>query len=253
MQTSQAGLNLICEFEGYHRRLPNGDCTTYRCPANVLTIGYGCTEGIREGEVWTQQQAQDRFRSELVKHEAAVARMATVDLNQNQFDALVSFSYNCGTGALQKSTLLKKVNAGDFDGAGRAFKDWTRGGGKVLPGLVRRRAAEAALFLRPAAPSVEPDMPQTVDAPPDAPTGSRKMAVATAGDATATAGLVTLAGATISETLGYGGQGLALAKQYGLGAAVIALIGTIAICKLIKWLAAQDFAKGLWTPSGQAQ
>src|ERR1043165_6307295 len=195
MQISQAGLNLITSVEGSHRRLPNGDCTTYRCPANVLTIGYGCTEGIREGEIWTQQHAQDAFRKELVKHEAAVARMATVDLNQNQFDALVSFSYNCGTGALQKSTLLKKLNAGDLEGAGRAFASWNRGGNKVLAGLVRRRAAEAALFLKPIEPPAEPDMPQEVDEPPDAPVGSRKIAVANAGEATATAGLVTIAGA----------------------------------------------------------
>lgn len=253
MHISQAGLDLICEFEGYHRALPDGSCTTYYCPAGVLTIGYGCTEGIKEGEVWTKQQAQERFRAELVKHEAAVVRLATVDLNQNQFDALVSFSYNCGTGALQKSTLLKKVNAGDFEGAGRAFASWNKGGGKVLPGLVRRRAAEAALFQKPAAAAVEPDMPQQVDEPPATPEGSRKMVAANAGDATATAGLLTIAGVSIADALGYGSQGLSIAKQYGLGAAVVSLVATIVLCKLIKWLSTQDFAKGLWIPSGQAK
>lgn len=244
MKISQAGLNLICEFEGYHRRLPNGDCTTYRCPADVLTIGYGCTEGIKEGEVWTQQQAQDRFRSELVKHEAAVARMATVDLSQNQFDALVSFSYNCGTGALQKSTLLKKVNAGDFEGAGRAFAAWNKGGGKVLPGLVRRRAAESALFLKPAASADEPDMPQTVDAPSPVPQNSRIVATASAGERAA--GLLTIGGIglSFSDALGYGGQVLPLVKTYGLQAFVLVMLALAAGFALVKHFRTEDHVEG---------
>lgn len=165
MNISQAGLDLIVSFEGYHRKLANGDCTTYRCPANVLTIGFGCTEGIREGEVWTRQQAEKALMRELAKFEAAVTRLVTVEINQNQYDALVSFAYNCGEGALGKSTLLRKLNAGDFDGAANAFAMWTKGGGRVLPGLVRRRAAEAALFRKPAEPAEEPDMPQGVDIP----------------------------------------------------------------------------------------
>ena len=180
MQISKAGLDLICEFEGYHRKLPDGSCTTYYCPANVLTIGYGCTEGIRAGEVWTHAQAQERFRTELAKHEAAVVRMVTVETSQSQFDALVSFSYNCGTGALGKSTLLRKLNAGDYEGAARAFASWIKGGGKVLPGLVRRRAAEAAMFMRPPDQD-EPSMPQLVDTPSETPESSRIMATAGTG------------------------------------------------------------------------
>lgn len=253
MQISQTGLDLICEFEGYHRALPDGSCTTYYCPANVLTIGYGCTEGIRVGEVWTKQQAQDRFRSELAKHESAVNRLATVDLNQNQFDALVSFSYNCGSAALGGSTLLKKLNAGDFDGAARQFPAWNKGGGKVLAGLVRRRAAEAALFRKPAEASPEPDMPQAVDAPPAQPEGSRKLATANAGEATATAGLIGLAGVSIPDALGYGGQALSLVKSYSLPAAVLALGLVLCICWLIKRYVKQDFLNGTYTPSGEAK
>ena len=78
--------------------------------------------------------------------ESAVQRLVKVELEQWQFDALVSFTYNCGEGNLQKSTLLKKVNAGDFDGAALEFHKWNKGGGKVLAGLVRRRASEALLF-----------------------------------------------------------------------------------------------------------
>ena len=167
MKLSKGCINLVKEFEGYHKKLPNGDCTTYYCPANVLTIGYGCTEGIKPGEVWTHAQAIAALKRELAQFESAVNALVDVDLNQNQFDALVSFAYNCGSGALSKSGLLKKVNAGDFDGAAREFGKWTRGGGRVLPGLVRRRAKEMELFLTPVDAEPEPTMPQRVEPEPD--------------------------------------------------------------------------------------
>lgn len=244
MQTSQSGLDLITSFEGYHRELPDGSCTTYRCPANVLTIGYGCTEGIREGEVWTKQQAQDRFRAELAKRERAVDRLATVDLNQNQFDALVSFSYNCGSAALGGSTLLKKLNAGDSEGAARAFAAWNKGGGKVLPGLVRRRAAEAALFRTPVMPSTEPDMPQAVDAPTASPEKSRIMATASTGErATAVTGLGFL-GLSLADALGYGGQILPLVKTYGLEAFILVMFALAAGFALVKHFRRDDHVQG---------
>jgi lysozyme len=244
MHISQAGLNLITSFEGYHRRLPNGDCTTYLCPAKVLTIGYGCTEGIKEGEVWTEQQAQERFRKELVKHEAAVDRMATVELNQNQFDALVSFSYNCGTGALSKSTLLKKLNAGDWEGAGRAFASWNKGGGKVLNGLVRRRAAEAALFLKPMAPPAVPDMPQAVDAPSNAPEKSRIIATASTGERVGGGLALTGIGLSLADALGYGGQILPLVKNFGLEAFIFVMLSLAAGFALVKHFRKDDHAQG---------
>lgn len=168
MTISKGCINLVREFEGYLKKLPNGDCTTYYCPANVLTIGYGCTEGIKKGEVWTHAQAITALKRELAKHEKAVNDLVKVDLNQNQFDALVSFSYNCGAAALGKSTLLKKLNKGDYTGAAQQFHAWKKGGGRVLPGLVRRRAQEAELFLAPVTgPGDEqiPVMAQQVDAP----------------------------------------------------------------------------------------
>jgi lysozyme len=164
MKISVAGLELIRSFEGYHRKLPNGDCTTYRCPAGVLTIGFGNTEGIKEGMVWTRAEAEAALLRELAQFEAAVDRLVTVELNQNQFDALVSFSYNCGIGALQKSTLLKKLNTGDYKGAASQFKQWNKGGGRVLPGLVDRRAREATLFMTPVAEAEDPGMAQSVGA-----------------------------------------------------------------------------------------
>lgn len=243
MKISQAGLDLITSFEGYHRALPDGSCTTYYCPAGVLTIGYGCTEGIKAGEVWTKQQAQERFRAELVKHEAAVDRMATVDLNQNQFDALVSFSYNCGIGALQKSTLLKKLNAGDVAGAARAFASWNKGGGKVLPGLVRRRAAESALFLKPASVD-EPDMPQEVDAPTAKPQASRTVTTANIGQGFTLATLLTFLMAKLGEMLGYANQILPLVKSYGTEALIVVLMLLSAAFAIIKHFRTEDHAEG---------
>ena len=163
MKLSARGLDeLIKPFEGYHKRLPDGRCTTYRCPANVLTIGYGCTEGITEGMVWTEDEASEALAREMEKHEAAVEKMVKVPLSQHQFDALVSLSYNVGAGAVGRSTLLRHLNAGDYARAASHFADFKRsrvygalakqygvkdGERVVLPGLVRRRAAEAALFL----------------------------------------------------------------------------------------------------------
>jgi lysozyme len=167
MKISPRGLDMIKEFEGYHRALPDGSCIPYRCPAGVLTIGYGCTEGVREGMRWTKADAEARLLGELEKHEAAVQRYSTTDLNQNQFDALVSFSYNLGTEALRQSTLLVKVNANQWEAAGQEFGRWTKAAGKVLPGLVARRGKEAALFLEPIAAATEPEMPQRLDQPVD--------------------------------------------------------------------------------------
>lgn len=150
MQINDAGLALVKEREGYLMALPDGRCTTYYCPAGKLTIGWGCTEGIKPGDVWTKEQAEAALRRELRSHEAAVMRLVSVPLNENQFSALVSFSYNVGSGALAGSSLLKRLNKGDYAGAQRAFLDWNKAtvkGKKVeLRGLAIRRAKEAALF-----------------------------------------------------------------------------------------------------------
>ena len=143
MHMSQGGLdNLLKKFEGCKLK-------AYRCPAGILTIGYGHTSAagapeVKEGMTITQQQAEDILKADLVKYEQPVAAMVKVDLEQNQFDALVDFAYNAGVGALKTSTLLKKINAGDFDAVPDELMKWTKGGGKVLPGLVRRRQAESA-------------------------------------------------------------------------------------------------------------
>lgn len=162
MQLSDKGLDFIVSFEGLLKKLPDGRYIAYRCPANVATIYAGCTEGVTDGMIVTEDEGRAMFRRELAKHEAAVRRLVTVDLTQNQFDALVSFSYNVGTGALQKSTLLKHLNRGDYARAASHFGDFKKAGGKVLKGLVRRRAAEAALFVDDEEPT---EMVQKVDKP----------------------------------------------------------------------------------------
>jgi len=169
MTISKAGLDLICEFEGYHKARDDGSCEAYQTVLgykngkpvlDIPTIGFGCTEGVKMGMVWTRAQADDVLRRELAKHEAIVASLVKVPITQHQYDALVSFNYNCGK--LHSSTLLKRINAGDVDGAANEFANWTKAQGIVMKGLVRRRAAEKALFLKPDddAPS-----PQAVDAP----------------------------------------------------------------------------------------
>lgn len=139
MQISKAGLDLIKQFEGLY-------LNAYRCPAGVPTIGYGHTAGVAMGQTITQQQADDYLRRDVRQFERAVARLVTVPLTQGQFDALVSFAFNLGEGALAQSTLLRLLNAGDHAGAAAQFDRWNKADGRVLPGLVRRRAAERALF-----------------------------------------------------------------------------------------------------------
>lgn len=169
MTISKAGLDLIQEFEGYHKARPDGSCEAYQTVLghrngkpvlDIPTIGWGCTEHVKMGMVWTRAQADDALRRELAKHEAIVAALVKVPITQHQYDALVSFNYNCGK--LHSSTLLKRINAGDVEGAANEFAKWNKAGGIVLNGLVRRRAAEKALFLKP---DDQTPSPQHVDAP----------------------------------------------------------------------------------------
>lgn len=142
MKASERGYALIRRFEGF-----SAGC--YFCPAGKPTIGYGHV--IRSGEKFspagiTEDEAQALLAQDVKGTEQALSRLVTVPLTQNQCDALVCFTYNVGVTALAKSTLLRLLNAGNPDAAAQEFSRWVYGGGKKLPGLGARRAAEEALF-----------------------------------------------------------------------------------------------------------
>lgn len=139
VKTSDAGLDLIKSHEGLR-------LDAYLCPAGVWTIGYGHTGTARPGMRITNEQADELLRLDVEKFEECVRNALQVEVTQGQFDALVSFAFNVGCGALRGSTLLRLLNQGDFDGAAAQFARWNRGGGQVLAGLARRREDERALF-----------------------------------------------------------------------------------------------------------
>ncbi|BEO35863.1 hypothetical protein SMQE32_48000 (plasmid) [Serratia marcescens] len=141
MKTGINGFNLIKEFEGLRLH-------TYKCPADRWTIGYGHTADVSANDVITEAQAISLLYQDVAESERAVNKYVHVPLTQNQFDALVSFVFNLGVGSFRTSTLLKKLNTGDYDDAAQEFGRWIHAGGKALPGLVRRREAERALFLK---------------------------------------------------------------------------------------------------------
>ncbi|NUG50169.1 lysozyme [Acinetobacter lactucae] len=144
--TSNAGIDLISSFEGVRLK-------AYDDGVGVWTIGIGTTiypngVKVKKGDTCTLEQAKSFFTHDLKRFESSVNSLVKVPLSQNQFDALVSLSYNIGSGAFKNSTLLKKLNAKDYSGAAEQFLVWNKADGKVMKGLVRRREAERALFLK---------------------------------------------------------------------------------------------------------
>ena len=144
---SQNGLDLIKHFEGLYT-------DAYVCPAGVPTIGYGHTVNVSIGQCITPKQAENILKEDMEKFSSAVEKSITVELNDNQFAALVSFAFNCGIGNLHVSTLRRKLNAGDYDCVPSELSRWVKaldpstGKKRSLAGLVKRRAAEGALFLK---------------------------------------------------------------------------------------------------------
>lgn len=144
------GLALIKRFEGCARLRADGLVEAYPDPGSggdPWTIGWGSTgAGIGQGTVWTQAECDTRFEADLARYAAEVTEaIGTAPTTQAQFDALVSFHYN--TGAIARATLTRRHRAGDHAGASSEFARWNKAGGRVVKGLVRRRAAEAALYL----------------------------------------------------------------------------------------------------------
>jgi len=143
MGISQKGLNMIKQFEGLR-------LTAYRCSANVLTIGYGHTgSDVKEAMTITQAQADELLKSDVKKFEIGVSALTVgISLTQNQYDALVSFAFNVGLGALQSSTLLKKLRENPKDKTiANEFARWNKAGGAVVAGLTNRRAQESQLYF----------------------------------------------------------------------------------------------------------
>lgn len=152
---SQRGIDLIKHFESCLKAIGDGRFAAYPDPAHgwdIPTIGWGTIgyedgKRVSRGDVITQSRADELLAWEVGEKAESVNRLVTVDLNSDQFAALVSFAYNLGVGNLASSTLLKMLNRGDYIGASNEFLKWTRGNGKIMAGLVRRRQSERNLFL----------------------------------------------------------------------------------------------------------
>lgn len=142
MKTDKKGKELIKSFEGLRLE-------AYKCPAGVWTIGYGHTSGVKPGQLITEQEANILLESDLVKVDAAINELVTSKLTQERHNALADFIFNLGIGNFKGSTLLRKINAGANDEEIAAeFRRWIFSAGKKLPGLERRRATEADLWLK---------------------------------------------------------------------------------------------------------
>ena len=139
LKTSQEGISLIKSFEGC-------ELTAYRCSANVPTIGFGHTAGVSDGDTCTQEEAETMLAEDLEEFEDYVKNYVESELQQNEFDALVAWTYNLGPANLKESTMLKELNSGNFEEVPRQKKRWNRAGGEVHDGLIRRREAESRLF-----------------------------------------------------------------------------------------------------------
>lgn len=145
MKTSQRGKDAIAspDYEGIRLKAYPDPATG----AEPWTIGVGHTGGVKPGDLITHEQAMEFLASDLQKAESAVNNSVRVPITQNQFDSLVSLAFNIGGGAFANSTLVRMLNLGDKLGAANQFTRWNKGNGKILKGLVKRRALERAMFL----------------------------------------------------------------------------------------------------------
>ena len=139
MKISEEGIALIKKFEGCKLE-------AYLDAVDVPTIAYGRTKDVKIGDICTQQQAEDWLEEELVEYEGYVNEAVKVELTQPQFDSLVSWTYNLGPSNLNRSSMLRVLNTSDYDNVPEQIMRWNKAGGRVLPGLVRRREAEAEMF-----------------------------------------------------------------------------------------------------------
>lgn len=139
MKTGSQGVALIKKFEGC-------ELTAYQCSADVWTIGYGHTRGVQEADEITVDKAEYILLQDLIEFEEYVDSLVTVSLNQDQFDALVAWTFNLGPTNLKESTMLLRLNDGRYEDVPAQMARWNRSGGEILEGLKRRRKAEGLLF-----------------------------------------------------------------------------------------------------------
>lgn len=199
-------------------------------PGDVPTIGYGFTHGVKMGDVMTLSEADARLIEELRPYEMAVWQGCTMEPNQNEFDAMVLLCFNIGTAGFSRSTVLKAHNRGDKQAAARAFGLWNKSGGKVYPGLTRRRAEESALYLTPD-PRVqmvtEQDMPQRIDPESSMPQSPINRAGVVAGG--------TAAVATVAETARTVADVKYSTAALGDWLVPILLVAVVGLCGYIVW------------------
>lgn len=230
MRTSADGINLIKKFEGLR-------LDAYLCPAGVWTIGYGHTSDagpprVVPGLKITPADATDILRRDLRKYELAVENAVTVPLKPHQFDALASLCYNIGPPSFQRSSLVRKLNRGEYDAVPAELMKWNKAGGRELPGLTRRRRAEAALWRK--VDESAPLTPEEAAVKPDAPKPRRSITQSREANTAAIAG-TTAAVAAVGETSGH-----LKAASDNLGVPVVAVFVVIAIaCGLIWWFRKQ--------------
>lgn len=132
---SSVALGSIALHEGFRAK-------AYRDPVGIPTIGYGETKGVKMGDVTTPKKAMEQLRISADEHGQGMARCIKVPVSQNEYDAYLGFTYNVGVGAFCRSTLVKKLNSGDYPGACKELLKWNKAGGRVLPGLTKRREEE---------------------------------------------------------------------------------------------------------------
>lgn len=238
MKTSQRGLSLIKEFEGFKGK-------AYLCPAGVPTIGYGTTRGVTRDDVTrgrtiTRAQAEKLLMADLQDFEDGVDAALVQPPTQHQFDACVSMAYNIGVAGFRGSSVARAHNRGDFQAAARAFALWNKatvnGKKQELPGLTRRRAAEAALYLEPMPHEKAEPMPQAVE--PERPMEQSQI-VRGATVAGGTAALATVAEVVnITNDIKEGVSGM------GEWLVPLLLVAVIALCGFIVWERVTQRKKG---------
>jgi len=230
MKMCDEGFELIKAQEGFRSH-------AYRDPAGVWTIGYGHTSmagppQVREGLKISQAEAENILRRDVERFADGVRRLLRRNLSDRQFSALVSFAYNVGLGNFERSSVLRAVNAGDFEAVPRRLALWVKAGGRTMPGLIRRRAAEAALFTGDGSAPAQALVCQPVEA------RRRKPAHAS----TTTLAAIVSALAAAASTLASGVRDLAGALPAVCPSLIAAIIGAAAAVWIIRerWLKSRD-------------